>query len=245
MSRYKLIIQYDGALFFGWQMQTDLRTVQGEIENALKNIYKTNDRIPVYGSGRTDTGVHAIGQVAHFDIKTKLPTVKLKDAINANLSDDCRIISIEKVLDNFHARFSALKRHYRYQCFRGNSILYRNQAWCIRINNINRINRLAKLLIGNHDFTSFSKKRINNQHNICEIFKAEWKDDGEFINFFITGNRFLHHMVRYLVGTMVQNINGDLSENSFHSLLSSPQKDAKIYKAPPQGLILEKVDYFV
>ena len=243
MSRFKLTIQYDGTLFFGWQIQASVRTVQGEVEQALLNIDKSTQRIPVHGSGRTDTGVHATGQVAHFDLATKLGERELKDALNAHLSENCRIMSIEKVTDKFHARFDAVRRHYRYQCYVGDSILYRNQAWCLRVPDIQRLNQLAALVIGDHDFQSFGKYRLDQKNTHCTIYQAEWKGQGDFVNFFIAGNRFLHHMVRYLVGTMVKTSQGNFSQDGFESLLLEPQKDARVQKAPPQGLFLEKVDY--
>ena len=244
MSRFKLIIQYDGTLFFGWQIQENARTVQGEVEQALQNIVKSSQRIPIHGSGRTDTGVHSMGQVAHFDLVTRLRDEELRDALNAHLSQDCRIMSIVKVPNNFHARFDAIRRCYRYQCYIGDSIFYRNQAWCLDVPDLRRLNRLATLLIGEYDFTSFSKKRSDQQNNLCTIFQAEWKGQGDFVNFFITGNRFLHHMVRYLVGTMVKICKGNLSKDGFQSLLLRPKKNAQVQKAPPQGLFLEKVHYF-
>ncbi len=243
MSRYKLTIKYDGTLFYGWQIQPSLRTVQGELEQALKHIMKSAERIPIYGSGRTDSGVHAIGQVAHFDLITRLEEQDLKSALNSYLSEDCRITSIQKVKCNFHARFNALKRSYLYQCYKGESILYRNQAWCLDKLNVKRLNKLALLIIGTHDFASFCKNRGNYIDNYCTVFNAEWKKKGDFINFFILGNRFLHHMVRYLVGTMIKFTKQSLPHEGFKSLLINPEKDAKVQKAPPQGLFLDKVFY--
>ncbi|MCJ7802669.1 MAG: tRNA pseudouridine(38-40) synthase TruA, partial [Candidatus Marinimicrobia bacterium] len=128
MLRYKITIQYDGTNYFGWQMQSHKRTIQKEIENALSPL-NNNKRIIVTAAGRTDTGVHAFGQVAHFDLDTKLNAVQLLRAINARLQKDIRIVDIVNVSDEFHARFSAKKRHYRYQCYLGDNLLYKNQSW--------------------------------------------------------------------------------------------------------------------
>ncbi len=114
MSRYKITIQYDGTNYFGWQMQSHKRTIQSEIETALVPL-NDNKRVKVIGAGRTDAGVHAFGQVAHFDLDTKLKTVQLKKALNARLQDDIRINSVTEISDEFHARFSAKRRYYRYQ----------------------------------------------------------------------------------------------------------------------------------
>ncbi|MBT6113212.1 MAG: tRNA pseudouridine synthase A [Candidatus Marinimicrobia bacterium] len=127
MARYKIKIQYDGSAFFGWQLQSKDRTVQGEIEKALLS-FSNESRIIVNGAGRTDTGVHATGQVAHFDLETRLDESSLKNAINGHLPKDCRIMTLEIVDDSFHARFTAIKRHYRYQCMSEQKLAYRNQC---------------------------------------------------------------------------------------------------------------------
>ena len=117
MSRYKLIIQYDGTYFFGWQLQPNKRTVQGEVEKALMRFMNTLKRIPIHGSGRTDTGVHAIAQVAHSDFECSKSENVIKNAMNSFLDKDCHIMHVEKVSENFHARFNAISRKYRYQIY--------------------------------------------------------------------------------------------------------------------------------
>ena len=243
MGRYKLTIQYDGSAFFGWQLQVKERTVQGVLELAVQKISGSKDRIPVHGAGRTDTGVHALGQVAHVDFETRLNEDDLKNALNGNLSPECRVMDIEKVNKNFQARFDAIKRHYQYQCFTGDSILYKNQSWHLQKMDLRRLNRLAIHLIGDHDFLSLSKFREDMDHTRCIIYKSEWKSDGKMVIFHITGNRFLHHMVRYLVGTMIAVVEKRFSEEDFLSLIMNPQKNARIFKAPAEGLILIQVDY--
>lgn len=243
MGRYKLTIQYDGSAFFGWQLQIKERTVQGVIEKAVQKISGSDSRIPIHGAGRTDTGVHAMGQVAHVDLETRLDEKDLKNALNGNLPLECRIMDVEKVNDDFQARFDATKRHYQYQCFTGDSILYKNQAWHLTNMNFHRLNQLASHIIGDHDFLSLSKFRDDLDHTRCIIYKSEWKSDGKMVIFHITGNRFLHHMVRYLVGTMVAVAEQRFSEEEFLSLLKNPLKDVQIFKAPAQGLILVQVDY--
>jgi len=243
LFKYKLTLQYDGSGFFGWQLQASERTVQGVIEHAIQRILKQGKRIPIHGSGRTDTGVHAFGQVAHVELENEWDCADLKNALNGNMPLDCRIRLVEKVDNDFQARFSAVKRHYRYQCYTGESLLYRNQAWQIKPVNIDNLNSLANQIIGDHDFLSFSKYREDLDHTRCIIYKTQWKSEGKMVIFTITGNRFLHHMVRYLVGTMIAVIEGRTSGETFSDLLNNPQKNVQIFKAPPQGLILEKVDY--
>ena len=125
---------YDGTNYQGWQIQKEGRTVQGIIENAFKDLSGLDERIHIKGSGRTDAGVHALGQVAHVDFDTNLNIQVFKNALNAKLPEDCRIISVKQVNKDFHSRYDAKKRYYRYQCYHGDSILFRNQCWII--NNI-------------------------------------------------------------------------------------------------------------
>lgn len=243
LPKYKLTIQYDGTAFYGWQLQAEERTVQGEIENALSKIYKIDHRIPIHGSGRTDTGVHAIGQVAHVELENSWDCNELKNAMNGNLPLDCRIKHIEEVSSEFQARFDATKRYYKYQCYTGDSLLFRNQSWQVDSLKLDILNKMAHTLIGDHDFLSYSKFRDDINHTRCIIYKSEWNLDGKMVIFTITGNRFLHHMVRYLVGTMIAVSQGKISIDTFIDYLHNPQKNVKIFKAPPQGLILEKVEY--
>jgi|TARA_B110001454_G_scaffold18191_2_gene16584 tRNA pseudouridine38-40 synthase len=243
LRRFKITIQYDGSSFSGWQLQKNLRTVQGEVEDALKIISGSKFRIPVHGSGRTDAGVHAYGQVAHFDIDTKLDPIKLCDAINANTTKDCKIMSALEVNSKFESRFSAKKRWYRYQVYRGSSILYSNQAWLIDNVDLKVLNSLSKFILGEHDFLSFSKYRADQKNTISEIYHSNWEEKDNMFIYEISGNRFLHHMVRYLVGTMIQVARNQFSMEQFRTLLNKPRKKVQIHRAPACGLILLKVEY--
>ena len=243
MSRFRLLITYDGTNYQGWQIQKDGRTVQGIIENAFGDLSGSDGIIRLNGSGRTDAGVHALGQVAHVDFKTNLNIQVLKNALNARLPEDCRIISIEQVNKNFHSRYDAKKRYYIYQCREGGSILFRNQCWIINNIDILFLNELASYLVGCHDFLSFCKYREEMENTYCEIFESKWLVENNMIIFKISANRFLHHMIRYLVGTMVGVNQGRLSAKEFKLLLDNPKKNVQILKAPPQGLFLEKIDY--
>jgi len=243
LSRYKITVQYDGSCFSGWQLQKDKKTVQGEIENALKVISETKTRIPIHGSGRTDAGVHAFGQVAHFDLDTKLSNVELCNAINSNTSMDCKIISVTEISSDFEARFNATKRCYRYQVYTGSSILYRNQAWLINDINQGLLKSLSEIIIGEHDFLSFSKFNPEKSNTKSIIYNSIWKKDKNMLIYEISGNRFLHHMVRYIVGTMVQVSRGRFTIDEFRSLLHQPRKNVQIHRAPSSGLILLRVEY--
>ena len=242
MSRYKITIQFDGANYFGWQMQSHKRTIQSEIETALVPL-NNNSRVKVVGAGRTDTGVHAVGQVAHFDLKTSIKTIQLKKALNARLPRDIRIINVTETNDEFHARFSAKRRYYRYQCYLTNNILFKNQSWFVGEIDESILNVFAKNVKGTHNFLSFSKLNKKLDNTMCNIYETEWNKSENMLIFNVCGNRFLHHMVRYLVGTMVAGAQGKVSLDYFKELLNNPQKNVKIFKAPPEGLILAGIDY--
>ena len=237
------MVQYDGSKFLGWQIQKEGRTIQGVLEDNFKKISNSKDYVKVYGAGRTDTGVHAWAQVAHVDLKTKLNEQDIQNALNANLPLDCRIINIEKIEKDFHARYDAKSRFYRYQCYIGDSILYRNQSWILPALDINYLNIFANQLIGTHDFLSFSKFNKDQKNTDCIVFESKWVSNEKMLTYKIGANRFLHHMIRYLVGTMVALYQKRFSEKEFLSLLKEPRKQVKIVKAPPQGLILEKINY--
>ena len=242
MSRYKITIQYDGTNYFGWQMQSHKRTIQQEIETALAPL-NNDQRVIVTGAGRTDTGVHAFGQVAHFDLGTKLKTGQLHKALNARLPHDIRIFNVVQTDDDFHARFSAKRRYYRYQCYLGDNLLFKNQSWFTGEIEKSKLDIFANKITGTHDFLSFSKLNKQLENTECSIYESKWFKSENMLIFNISGNRFLHHMVRYLVGTMVAGAQCKLSLDYFNDLLINPQKNVKIFKAPPEGLILIGIDY--
>lgn len=242
MLRYKITIQYDGTHYFGWQMQSHKRTIQKEIEAALAPL-NNNKRVKVTGAGRTDTGVHAFGQVAHFDLDTNLQITQLLKALNARLPHDIRIIDVAQTSDEFHARFSAKRRHYRYQCYLGDNLLFKNQSWSIGEIDKSILDIFAKKIEGTHNFLSFSKLNKQLENTLCSIYQSKWFKTEKMLIFNVCGNRFLHHMVRYLVGTMVAGAQDKISLDYFEDLLINPQKSVKIFKAPPEGLILLGIDY--
>lgn len=242
MLRYKITIQYDGTHYFGWQMQSHKRTIQKEIEAALAPL-NNNKRVKVTGAGRTDTGVHAFGQVAHFDLDTNLRITQLLKALNARLPHDIRIIDVAQTSDDFHARFSAKRRYYRYQCYLGDNLLFKNQSWFIGEIEKSKLDIFAEKINGTHDFLSFSKLNKQLENTECSIYESKWFKSENMLIFNVCGNRYLHHMVRYLVGTMVAGAQDKISLDYFENLLINPQKNVKIFKAPPEGLILIGIDY--
>ena len=242
MARFKITIQYDGTKFFGWQFQPEKRTVQDELEKVI-STFSDGEKIKVFGAGRTDTGVHALSQVAHFDLNTDLDTCNLIKALNAHLSEDILVESLDVVPADFHARYSAQIRYYRYQCYTGNNVLFRNQSWITGQLDQSILQSVAETVVGEHDFLSFCKFRIDMKSTVCKIYESVWKKQDKMLIYYVSGNRFLHHMVRYLTGTMVEISREKFTIESFLNLLNNPEKNVQIFKAPPQGLILEKVDY--
>ena len=244
MHRYKIVIQYDGAFFKGWQLQKNQKTVQGDIENALSTITSSKSRIIVRGSGRTDAGVHALGQVAHFDLDTQLTENQIKNALNFYTDENCKIMSLCKINNRFNSRFDAKKRTYKYQVYTGKSILYRNQAWLKSGSiDIKILNKLADLIIGEHDFLSFSKYNPEIKNTRSTIYHSKWHKETEFLSYKICANRFLHHMIRYLVGVMISVSENRSSIKHFKTLLHEPQKNVQIHRAPACGLQLLEVEY--
>ena len=241
--RYKITLKYDGSYFSGWQYQKDRITVQGLLEQIFKKITQTSHRIVVYGSGRTDAGVHALGQVAHVDLDVNLNNQKIKDALNGNLPWYCKVSEVINAKDDFNARFDATSREYFYQCYTGESILFHNQSWLIKKLDLEFLNKLAQYFTGKIDFLSFSKFRKELKNTECFISNAYWKKKDFMCTFHIQANRYLHHMIRYIVGSMIGVYEKRMSKKDFLLLIEEPRKNVKILKAPAQGLFLKKVNY--
>ena len=242
MSRYKITIQYDGLDFSGFQSQKNLNTIQDKIEYSL-SFLNENNLIRLSGASRTDSGVHALGQVAHFDLDTDLSLNAIKRAINARLPVEIRIIDIIEVDDQFHSRFDAIKKEYLYQCCLTDNPLLAKNHFIVKKINFEILKDLETELLGKHDFLSFSKFDIEKKNTICEIFKSKWTLEDDKLFYIIEGNRFLHHMVRYLVGTMIACMEGKIAKKDFLSLLDNPIKNARLFKAPAHGLILNRIFY--
>ena len=242
MSRYKITVQYDGLAFSGFQSQKNLNTIQDKIEHSL-SFLNENNLIRLSGASRTDSGVHALGQVAHFDLDTDLSLNAIKRAINARLPIEIRIIDIIEVDDQFHSRFDAIKKEYLYQCCLTDNPLLAKNHFIVKKINFEILKDLETELLGKHDFLSFSKFDIEKKNTICEIFKSKWTLEDDKLFYIIEGNRFLHHMVRYLVGTMIACMEGKIAKKDFLSLLDNPIKNARLFKAPAHGLILNRIFY--
>jgi tRNA pseudouridine38-40 synthase len=239
---YKCVIEYDGTDFCGWQYQPRERTVQGEFEKAVGKMVKK--KVNVTAAGRTDSGVHAAGQVVNFKVDKDWSTDIVLKGLNANLPTDILIKSCRVVSDTFNARFDAKSREYRYRIYNGRSPLKSRNLWCSNLDiDHAMLSRLASKLTGEQHFLSFCVKKSQKESNLCHVTKSCWTKRGNEHTFRIVANRFLHGMVRSLVGTMIKVANGQLTEHDFRELFENPKRSATIMTAPPQGLCLMKVDY--
>lgn len=242
MRNIKLVIEYDGTNFHGWQFQPGLRTIQCEIQTALKTIFSSD--INVIGSGRTDTGVHARGQVANFLIDHAMSVNTITAALNGNLPRDIRIISAEEVAENFHARFDAIKRHYSYTITRQEKALDRFYVWCHKSElNIEKMQQASEYLLGKHDFKAFCHADENANHYRCIVDKIAWEQKDELLILNIIANRFLHNMVRIIVGTMINVGRGYTPVEQVSQILNSHDRNNAGPTVPAKGLCLEKVYY--
>jgi tRNA pseudouridine38-40 synthase len=239
---YRCVIEYDGTDFCGWQFQPKERTVQGEFEKALKKMAK--DDINVTAAGRTDSGVHASGQVVNFKIDRDWTADIVRKGLNSLLPPDVLIRSCTIVGDSFNSRFDARSRVYRYQIYNARSALKQRYCWCTELAiDFEVISQLASNLTGNHDFGSFCVLKSHKESNLCTLTKSFWTKRGKEYTFHVEANRFLHGMVRSLVGTMVKVANGQLTKRDFAELMRNAERSARVLTAPPQGLSLVKVKY--
>jgi len=240
---YKLTIQYDGTHYFGWQTQAKGRTVQGEIERALSEIFP-NQKITLYGSGRTDSGVHALDQVANVHLQSVMAPSVLQKALNSKLGNDVLISKCSLTADNFNARHSAVARTYIYNISQQYSPFNRNTNWIINYKvDPSILSDCASKVIGNRDFTAFCKAKAEVNHKWCVVSESRWDFQSDQLTYTITANRFLQHMVRFLVGTMIEVARGRMTMNDFILLLDDDHPTLSVYRAPAKGLFLLKVQY--
>ena len=241
----RLRISYDGTDFNGWQVQASGRTVQGEIEKALAVIH--GEPVRLTGSGRTDSGVHARGQVANFYTeKDNIPAEKFTAALNSMIPKDLRIIESTEAGPEFHSRFDAKMRVYRYYIKTGGICPPWHERFCWRIRHVpelGRLNRLASQLVGVHDFSTFTAAGDPSESKTRELAASAFTVEGEFLVYKIAGNAFLWRMVRSIVGTIMQLEEEGADARRMKHILDSADRSLAGTTAPARGLFLDRVLY--
>ncbi|MGX8835512.1 tRNA pseudouridine(38-40) synthase TruA [Amedibacillus sp. YH-ame6] len=244
MSRFKAIVSYDGSRYGGWQKQPNTHSIQEEIEFALEKINGTPT--PITASGRTDALVHAIAQCFHFDAVKELDGDHWRQAINSLLPKDIRIQQIDKVHDEFHARFDCVGKRYDYLITHDvlNPFLEQYMGKDRKILDVAYMQECANVFIGTYDFTSFTSNKIDpRKPRIKTITRAEILQEDKSVRMIFEGNGFLRYMVRMLAGTLIEAGKHRISKEDVEQMLHAKDKHVCRYKAPAQGLYLVKVDY--
>lgn len=244
MRRIRLIIEYDGTDYYGWQYQPNARTIQGIVEEQTGRI--VNEKVTVIASGRTDAGVHALNQVAFFKTESSVSCEALQRGLNALLPHDIVVKEVSEAGDDFHPRYSATGKIYTYQILNRPypSALLNRFSWFIRAPlNIGLMNEAATHLIGEHDFSSFRASSCGAPHPVKTVRAAWFRKEGDLLVFEIEASGFLHHMVRNIVGTLVDVGTERMTTGYFKELLHSRDRRLAGITAPPQGLFLKEVKY--
>ena len=244
MRNIKLTIEYDGKKFGGWQKQPNKLNIQGEIEKAIEEI--TGEKIDLNASGRTDAGVHSLGQTANFKTNSKIEIEKIPIAINSKLKQSIRIIKAEEVEEKFHARYSCKGKKYRYiiNNSKYGSAIYRDLEYHIPIKlNVEAMQKGIKYFEGEHDFKGFKASGTSSKSSVRTIYNAKVIQEGERIIIELEGNGFLYNMVRIISGTMVDVGLGKIKPEEIPEIIESKERSRAGKTLPPQGLYLVEVYY--
>ena len=242
--RIRLVIQYDGTNYVGWQLQENGVSVQQLLNEAVLAV--TGETVQLHGSGRTDSGVHARAQVAHFDTNARMPADKFAIALNMRLPRDIRVLFSEEAPEDFHARFSAKNKTYRYTVQTGlhADVFTRNTALHIHTPlDFERMRLAAADALGEHDFAAFMSAGSTLERTVRTVTRSEWTADGRYFYYDVSANGFLYNMVRILVGTMLEIGSGKLPQDAILRALESKNRSDAGATAPPQGLMLMRVQY--
>ena len=242
--RVRLVIEYDGTNYVGWQVQPNGVSVQQVIEQTFERVY--GEKINLVGSGRTDSGVHALGQVAHFDTQLNIPAQSFSHGLNGKLPDDIKILSSVEASVDFHARFTAKRKTYRYNIYVSNFIKPLSERYAVRVNpglNVEKMINGAKLIEGEHDFVSFCASGSAVKNTVRRVDKIEVIVKGNEISFLVTGSGFLYNMVRIIVGTLLALGYEKITENHVISALNGKNREVLGKTMPAKGLTLMSVEY--
>ena len=242
--RIRLIVSYDGTNYVGWQLQENGVSVQQRLNEAA--LFVTGEHIQLHGSGRTDSGVHARAQVAHFDTNTRMPADKFAIALNMRLPADIRVLYSEEAPEDFHARFSAKNKTYRYTVQTGLHADVFSRFTTLHVHtrlDLGAMQRAAKVALGEHDFSAFMSVGSKLTSTVRTITKSEWTRSGNQLIYEVAANGFLYNMVRILVGTMLEIGSGKLPEDTIARAVASGLRADAGATAPAQGLCLWRVQY--
>ena len=246
MPTWKLELEYEGTRYRGWQVQHNAKTIQGEMQDAARQLFQSKPE--VYGSGRTDAGVHAIGQIAHLKIAELQKNVtprQIQYGFNDLLPHDINVLKVSNSPDNFHARHDAVARYYLYQISTRRTAMAKNFVWWVKDElDADAMHQAARLLVGKHDFASFCELEDGKkQSTLVKVDHASTFRDGELICFRIGAGHFLWKMVRRIVGMLAEVGRGNLTYDGFERLLKFKSDVPAKFTAPPSGLFLERVLY--
>lgn len=244
MRNIKLTIEYDGKDFNGWQKQPNKLNIQGEIERAIKDV--TGEEVDLIASGRTDAGVHSLGQVANFKTNSSIPIEKFPIALNTKLKRSIRILDAQEVEERFHSRYNCKKKTYRYiiNNSENGTAIYRNLEYNYSQKlNVDKMNKASKYFIGEHDFKGFKSSGTSSKSSVRTIYDAKVYKEGSRVIIELTGNGFLYNMVRIISGTLIEVGIGKLLPEEIPEIIESGERQRAGKTLPPQGLYLVKVDY--
>lgn len=244
MRRIRIIVEYDGTQYVGWQIQPNGISVQQRLAEALTSV--TGEHCTLHGSGRTDSGVHALAQVAHFDTEARMDASKFAVAMNMSLPSDIRVLYSEEAPPDFHARFSAKEKTYRYTLQLGPHARVFTRSTALHVHtqlDLSRMQEAAAACVGTYDFCGFMSAGTTLENTIRTIYSSAWTEENNCYHYLVTGNGFLYNMVRILVGTMIEIGTGKRDVSSITEALATGQRADAGPTAPPHGLTLMRVRY--
>ena len=242
--RIKLIVEFDGTDYAGWQRQENAMTVQQKLEEALERLF--GEKITVFGASRTDAGVHAAGMVCHFDVETKIPVERIAYALNFTLPKDIRVKDSAQTAPGFHARFDAKAKWYRYTIYNhkhASALNRRTVAHVPYVLSVSSMQEALQDLLGKHDFAAFAASGSVAKSTVRTIYRAQVERQGEDVVLTVLGDGFLYNMVRILAGTLCEVGAGRMQPDAIPGILASRDRSQAGPTLPAKGLFLEKVDY--